>query len=715
MAPKNYFEAQLKDDKHMEIVIPKSYNSQGCKYFYLYDMEVLITKLTIDSVIETSSTFKYQIKDLPEILLGHNYSILDDRNIVIPLDCSCLLRSDKYIGRMYSDKEMGAVYSKKGTTFRVFSPIASGGYVMIHNPKTNETVTKVMDKDEKTGVHEVFVEGDYASWEYLYFLEINGRPVECPDPCSKAVTVLSKRSVIVDPKTVSVDLHKKNLKPFGKITDAIICELSVRDVTSDPSTLIVHKGKYLGLTEEGVKTIKGNPVGLDYLKSLGITHVQLQPIFDFQTTNDLHPQDTYNWGYDPLFYNAVEGGMASNPIDPIERIIEVKKMIGSFHKNNIRVIMDVVYNHVFNMETSPFEKVCPNYYFRYTEDGYISNGSFCGNEFESRHLMARKFIVDSCKYWVKEYGIDGLRFDLMGLLDIQTILQVYEECKKINPDFILYGEGWDMPTVMPSSLKASMNNAFKMKDIGFFNDRYRDISKGKTDHDELYVKGYLTGDTNYIDGFKHIYLGSSLPFAYPPLFNDVNQSINYVECHDNNTIFDKLDKCCYNEDLNTKLKRIKLINTMNILSYGVPFFHLGQEIGLSKGGDGNSYRSGDKVNRFDYSVLDERSEMVEFFKQVIQIKKTYPFFRYDNKKDIEQGVEITTERGGILKIQYINKDSITPFKDVLLFVNPTNHLFETDLPDYYSVIFNESGRINSELFAQHLQVNPLSVVIVVKK
>jgi pullulanase len=715
MASKNYFEAYLKNDKELKIVIPKSYNSQGCKEFYLYDLDFCVQKLVIDSVNETTSTFKYTIKKLPQFKLGRYYTIMDDRNIVIPLDCSCLMRSDKYIGRMHSDKEMGAIYTKKNTTFRVFSPIASGGFVMIHNEKTHDTVTQVMNKDEKTGVLEAVVNGDFAAWSYLYFLEINGQTVETPDPCSKAVTVNSKRSVIVDPKLVEVDLHNEDLKPFGTITDAVICELSVRDATSDPNTLIVHKGKYLGLAEEGVKTLKGNPVGLDYLKELGVTHIQILPVFDFQTTNDLHPQDTYNWGYDPLFYNAVEGGMASNPLDPLARIVELKTMIGSLHKNNIRVVMDVVFNHVFNMETSPFEKACPNYYFRYTEDGYLSNGSFCGNEFESRHLMARKFIVDSCKYWVKEFGIDGLRFDLMGLLDTKTILEVYEECKKLNKDFILYGEGWDMPTVLAPSQKASMNNAFKLENIGFFNDRYRDIAKGKTDHDALYVKGYLTGDTNYIDGFKHVFLGSSLPLAYPPLFKDVNQSINYVECHDNNTIFDKLEKCCYDEDEITKLKRIKLINALNIFSFGVPFFHLGQEIGLSKDGDHNSYRSGDKINSFKYNVLDERSEMFNFFKDVVKFKKKYPFLRMSSKDIIDKGIEISTDKGGVLKVQYIDKELISPFKDVIMYVNPTKSLFETDLNDYYQIIFNESGEICSELFAQHLLVNPLSVVIVVKK
>ena len=609
---------------------------------------------------------------------------------------------------------MGAIYTKEGTTFRIFSPLASNGVVSLKNNITKEKVVIPLIKDDKTGILEGYAEGDYASWFYNYLLRINNQYRLVPDPYAKAVTALSKYSVVVNPMDVEIDLNHDKLAPFGGINDAIIYEMSVRDITSDPSTSIVNKGKYLGLTEEGIKTKKNNPVGIDYIKSLGVTHVQLLPIYDFQTTNDLHPEDTYNWGYDPCNYNTPEGSFSTNPFDPLNRIIELKKVISKLHENGIRVVMDVVYNHVFNMETSCFELACPNYYFKFNHDGTKSDGSFCGNEFESRHLMARKYIIDSCKYWVKEFGIDGFRFDLMGLIDIETINQVSSECSKIKKDFIMYGEGWDMPSVMGSHQRASMNNSFSMPNVGFFNDRFRDISKGKTGNDEIGVKGYLTGDTNYIDGFKHVFTGSVLPIAYPPLFRTMSQSINYVECHDNNTIFDKLKRCCNDEDEATILKRIKLINAAVMLSYGVPFFHMGQEIGLTKFGEHNSYRSSDDINQFRYKTLDERIDMYKFFIDLVKVRKELSFLKINDKELLERSISLSNENNGILKINVYNSELINPLKDVVIFINPTKSKYETDLSDYYQIVLNETGAIDS-LYSQHLIVNPLSLVVCIKK
>lgn len=715
MNPFSSFGAKLKDEENIEVIVAKSYNSQGCLKFYLYDGDSLVGELEIVSKSYSSKYITYQLYNRYALSLGRDYYIMDERNISIDLDISRLMQLDKFVGRLYSDEKMGSSYSKKGTTFRIFSPIASSGIVMIQNKEKKIFESTPLVKNEKTGVFEGYAKGDLGSHNYFYLLKINNRFEKVMDPYSYAVTLLSHSSVIVNPKDVEVDLNLDKLKPFGTINDAIIYETSVRDLTSDPNTSIVNKGKFLGFIEEGVKTQKGNPVGIDYLKSLGVTHVQLLPVYDFQTTNDLHPEDTYNWGYDPCNFCAPEGSFSTKPNDPLNRIIELKKLVSKLHENNIRVVMDVVFNHVFNMETSCFEQACPNYYFKYNQDGILSNGSFCGNEFESRHLMARKYIIDACKFWVKEYGIDGFRFDLMGLIDIETINLVYQECKKIKPDFIMYGEGWDMPSCMGQQQRASMNNAFLMPNVGFFNDRFRDIVKGKTGHDELYVKGYLSGDTNYIDGFKHVFSGSVLPIAHPPLFATASQSINYVECHDNNTIFDKLRVCCYNEDETTILRRVKLINASIMFASGVPFFHMGQEIGLSKYGEGNSYNLPDSINQFRYNELDQRMDLYHFFIDLVSIRKEFSFLRLSNKDDLEKTFEFNTEFGGILKIRYKNKDIIKPYQDVLIYINPTGNSYETDLDDYYKIIFNESGKISSNLYSQHLIVNPLSLVMLVKE
>ena len=715
MNPFGIFAATLKDENHIEVVIRKSYNSAGCLKFFLYDDFEMIGELEIISSNMSTKYWTYILYNDYPLKPGRNYTIMDERNIVINLDCSYLMRLDKFIGRMSSDLEMGAIYTKKGTTFRIFSPIASLGVVQIRNRKSNEMTTIPLTKDEKTGIFEGYAKGDFASCIYSYLLKINNEFRSVLDPYAHGVSVLSRYACIIDPEAVKVDLNEDKLRPLDGINDAIIYETSIRDLTSDKNVDIKNHGKYKGFVEEGIKTEGGNPVAIDYIASLGVTHVQLLPVFDFQTTNDLHPEDTYNWGYDPCNYNVPEGSYATDQNDPNTRIIELKEVIAKLHEKRIRVVMDVVFNHVFNRETSCFEQACPNYYFRYNPDGTISNGSFCGNEFESRHLMARKYMIDSCKYWVKEYGIDGFRFDLMGLHDYETINLIYKECKKIKPDFIMYGEGWDMPSVMGNQQRASMNNSFQMPNVGFFNDRFRDVTKGKTNHDELYVKGYLSGDTNYIDGFKHIYSGSVLPLAFPPLFLSSSQSINYVECHDNSTLYDKLKACCYNEDEQTLLRRVRLINACVMTSIGVPFFHMGQEIGLTKYGESNSYNLPDYINKFDYQVLDHRDDMAQFFRDLVSIRKEFRFLRLNNREDIEKTIDFSTEFGGILKVNYHNPEFIKPFQDVLIFINPTQENFETDLSDYYKIVFNESGKITSNLYAQHLIVNPLSLVICVKE
>jgi pullulanase len=303
----------------------------------------------------------------------------------------------------------------------------------------------------------------------------------------------------------------------------------------------------------------------------------------------------------------------------------------------------------------------------------------------------------------------------MGLLDVDTINKIYVECRKVKPDIIIYGEGWDMPTVMAQNQRASMNNAHLMPNIGFFNDRFRDITKGKTNHEELQVRGYLTGDTNYMDGFKHVFSGSVLPIAYPPLFKTPSQSINYIECHDNNTIYDKLKACCHDEDEQTLFRRIKLNNAAVMFSFGVPFFHMGQEIGLTKFGDHNSYRSTDLINQFRYNTLDERLELYNYFKDLVAMRKELSFLRINDRDVIEKAIEFNYDYSGILRINFVNKDIICPYKDVIIFINPRKETYSTDLNDYYKILFNESGKISSSLYSQHLVVNPLSLVVCVKE
>lgn len=701
-------QAILKNKDMIEVSVAKSYLYNGSRYFYLYEDGVFVKELHIENTSETKNHFRYLVNDLPMFKIGHEYEIQDDRNTFAPIDLSVLMK-DFTLDNFYKfDGEMGAIYKPNHTIFRVFSPLATSINLLLYK-NNNKEIYAMKKKDN--GIFYYDAIGDYDGFEYMYLLKINGKYVESIDPYARSTSIHSKRGVVIDPNKFDIDFNDDKLKPLSSPCEAVIYETSVRDFTSSINTSIKNKGKYLGLVEPNRFSRGNNVVGIDYLSYLGISHVQLLPVTDFLTTNDQFVENTYNWGYDSGNMFALENSYASKPTDPYSRIRDFKKLVSSLHERNIRVVMDVVFNHQFTVENSSFEKVLPCYYFRYNDDGSLSNGSFCGNDFESRRYMARKFIVDTCLMYVKEFHVDGFRFDLMGLTDIATMNEVYEKCSAIRKDFILYGEGWDMPTALPQEDKAKQYNAFKTPSIGYFNDRYRDMVKGKSSDNELYVKGYLLGDLYYVDAFKHCFLGSCLPIAMPPLFNSPTQSINYLECHDNATLFDKLLISNYYESEADRLKRINLMNVVNVLSIGVAFIHAGQEIGLSKKGVYNSYNSGDEFNSFDTEVLDARFKMASIMKDAIALKKEFKFFNYSSKDDISLKIRIDNVNGRSI-ITYLECEK---YKEVKMIINPSNESFNFDLGDYYRVIFNEYGRITGDYYVQNLSLNGISLIILVKE
>ena len=320
--------------------------------------------------------------------------------------------------------------------------------------------------------------------------------------------------------------------------------------------------------------------------------------------------------------------------------------------------------------------------------------------------MARKLIIDALKFFTLVYGIDGYRFDLMGIIDVDTMNLAFKELQSIKKDVIFYGEGWDMCTNLPGDKKASMYNANSIKPIGFFNDRFRDIVKGRSSESELANRGYLTGDTNYIDGFKNVFLGSSVTLAFPPLFSNPNQSINYVECHDNNTLFDKLQVCLKGQSNEDTLRHLKLINAITIFSFGVPFIHAGQEYGMTKKMIGNSYNSGDDINGFDYVIAKKRIDCINYLKDAIKLKKQLPFLSSDSKKEMTDHVTFENISNGCLLIRYrINED------DYYLFINPTGNTISYQFDNYAKVIFNEAGLLDDNHFSQLIMINKYSLAV----
>lgn len=541
-----------------------------------------------------------------------------------------VLHSKSFNDLYYYDGPLGYEYTKEQTTFRLWAPTAK--YVDL---KLEDILYPMTQKDR--GVWETVVDGDQHLKKYTYELEfLGGQKSSSVDPYSFSVTANGQETVIATPDDLKPEGwdESKRMKSFGDYSEAIIYEAHVRDLTIHPDNGIEHKGKFLGLTEKGTKTRSGNPSGLDYIKSLGVTHVQFLPIYDFASideTGDLSYGKTYNWGYDPHNYNVPEGSYSTNPLDPTLRAKELKQMIQAFHDEGLYVIMDVVYNHVFDVNRSPFHKTVPGYYFRFDNNGKLKNGTGVGNETASEQPMFRRYMIESTKYWIQEYNLDGFRFDLMGIHDIETMKQIREAINEIDPSIIILGEGWDMGT-MASNLKANQKNAKSLPEIAYFNDSFRDAVKGSVF--EASEPGFVNGAKSKERLLINNILGGEKLDDSMATYVNANQLVQYVEAHDNLTLFDKLMATNPNDSKETREKRHNLATTMVFLSNGMPFIHAGQETLRTKDGDHNSYISSDDINVFDYDRVSEYPNSLTLFKYLTSLRKEQPLLRLNQYEEL---------------------------------------------------------------------------------
>ncbi|NLJ93909.1 MAG: type I pullulanase [Clostridiaceae bacterium] len=546
--------------------------------------------------------------------------------------------------------ELGALYHKRRTTFRVWSPVASNIEILFFGRW--EAYYQIPDiplevwtmKKIEQGVWEHQERGDLHLGIYLYRVTyFDGRTKTCVDPYAKAVTINSGHTVVIDPQSVKLKGESAPRKKFKEAIDSVIYEASIRDLTIYPYTDIERKGKYLGLTETGKVNNEGLAVGLDYIKSLGITHLQLLPFYDFATVDERNPLATYNWGYDPVNYNVPDGSFSINPENPISRIIELKKMIKALHQNDIGVIMDVVYNHVYTVETHPFTILVPGYYFRHYPNHKLANGTFCGNEIASERSMVSRYIVDSVLYWTNEFRLNGFRFDLMGILDINTMNKIRAELDKIDPNIIMIGEGWNMGDILPTEKKAIPENSEKLKGIGFFNDQFRNAVRGDVFHKRS--KGYITGqlkDDSFLD--------------YEMLqkrFSRLDQMVQYLEAHDNFTLFDQVSAALPDLDMPEYERRQNLATSMVILLQGIPFIHAGQEFLRTKMGNHNSYNASDKINQLDWSRINRQP--VEYLRELIRFRKKHEYLYYKNFEEVLDHLEVTFLSDELIKVRQKNE------------------------------------------------------------
>ncbi len=637
--PKYY--AYLEDFHEITVIVPHTYRQGNVRSFEAHGNDEVIKLETIHKT-HLGDECKYVLRFDGYVLLNTTYYINDDMGEKTELYTGKIVRTELFDDIYYYDgDDLGHSYKKNETTFKLWTPVAK--YIKVELTSKSGTVTVHPLEYINQGIWETTLEGNYEGYRYRFISYVNGYEHCFVDPYARSSTANGTYSYVINPQKLYKRKHQR--PPFsGKPTDAVIYEVSVRDLTSDPMLQSTYPRQYLGFVEKALKTEKNNPAGFDYLKQLDVTHIQLLPIFDFEGVDETQPEKAYNWGYNPSQYNVPEGSYASDSDDPYKRINELKRLIDKCHKNGLRVIMDVVYNHVYDELTFPFDKIIPGYAFRVDAQGILTNASGCGNDIATERKMMRKFIVDSVLYWTKHFKIDGFRFDLMGLIDVKTMNMLRQKLELYRRDIIVYGEGWQMIGSKTDKTMAHMYNREVLYNIGHFNDTTREHIKGATFN--VKDKGYALGQITELNTVRSIIQGSCYSqrlFRYP------SQSINYVECHDNHTFYDKASMALKGMNQDLIIKHQKLATSIILLSQGVPFIHAGQEFYRSKKGEENSYKSSDLINQIEWQNVDKHWQDILDFKQLIQLRKTYQLFRLTNASKIQEHTHVRfTENGTCL-------------------------------------------------------------------
>lgn len=551
----------------------------------------------------------------------------------------------------YTGTDLGVTYTPAATTWKVWSPAIDS--LRLHLYRTGHEDDLLATHDfvhGDQGVWSITLSGDWEGHYYTVQALHEGRWLaEVPDPYARATGVNGARGMVIDlDRTDPKDWAMDTRPVLSSLSDVILYELHVRDLSAHPNSGITHARQYLGLTETGRTNAAGLPTGLDHIRELGVTHVHLLPVFDFmpRSIDERDPAGRYNWGYDPQNYNVPEGAYASDPYDGAVRIREFKQMVQALHSAGLRVVMDVVYNHTGVTEESNFNQIAPGYYYRHNADGSFSNASACGNETASERPMMRKFMLESMRYWVEEYHIDGFRVDLMGIHDIATMNAIAADLKSIDSTILVYGEGWtagDSP--LPYEQRALKAHAKALKDVAVFSDDMRDGLKGSVfEHTE---RGFVNGASGQEESIKfgvvaatdHPQVDTSrVKYAKAFWSPSPQQTINYVSCHDNHTLWDKLQLTHPDADEATRLKMHRLAHSIVLTSQGIPFIHAGAELARTKSGVENSFEHPDSINRLDWDRKTQYAAHHAYFQALIALRKAHPAFRLHSAKAIAENV-----------------------------------------------------------------------------
>lgn len=545
----------------------------------------------------------------------------------------------------YDGADLGASWSKEKTAFRVWAPTAIGMKINLYrsgDPSACDRIDQFPMKADVNGTWVAEKAGDLNGVYYTYEAAVDETVCEACDPYARTTGVNGQRAMILDLRSTDPAGWDTDRDPHAgmPITDAVIYELHIRDLSSDPGSGILHKGKFLGLTEHGTKNANGDPTGLDHIKALGITHLHLMPVYDYGSVDESRldtPQ--FNWGYDPVNFNVPEGSYSTDPFHGHVRVREMKQMVKALHDSGISVVMDVVYNHVFHRDTFCFNRIVPSYFSRTDAWGNFSNGSGCGNDTASERSMVKKYIVDSVKYWASEYHIDGFRFDLVGLIDTETINAIIEQVHAEHPNVIFYGEGWTMNTGLTKSgyaLTTQLNSTLT-PDFSFFSDTLRDLLRGSVFDDN--APGFAAGAPGLENDLKQCFLGQPYWCKIPA------QTVNYASCHDNMALFDRITQSTPTATRAQRIRMNRLAAAFYMTCQGVPFFQAGEEMLRSKplpggGFDSNSYHSSDSINSLKWDTLAEPEyrDTLAYYQGLIAFRKAHPILRLTTAEAVNANV-----------------------------------------------------------------------------
>ena len=631
----------------------------------------------------------------------------------------------------YDGSDLELTVTDNETRFRLWSPEAQDARVILYDTGRN---TPAVDTLRMT-------RADHGTWTatvgrplygmfYTFSIKYDGRWLdETPGVWARAAGVNGHRAAIIDFAATNPEGWEADHGPrVENFTDVVLYEMHHRDFSIHPSSGIAHKGKFLALTEPATTNTYGDATGIDHLKELGVTHVHILPSYDYNSVDETNlPANQYNWGYDPYNYNTPEGSYSTDPTVPETRVREMKEMIKALHDAGIGVVMDVVYNHTAQNDDSNFSLTAPGYYYRHRPDGSYSDASGCGNETASERQQMQNFIVNSVKYWAKEYHIDGFRFDLMAIHDTETMNRVARELHEINPSIFVYGEGWtagDSP--LPVERRALKDNVSAMQGVAVFSDDIRDAIKGH--YSNAADRGFATGKPGNEETVK---IGIVAATAHPqvdyskgnnskaPYATSPEMVVNYVSCHDDLTLTDKLNISLPDATPEQRQRAARLAQTIVFTSQGAPFMFAGEDVFRDKHGVHNSYKSSDSINAIDWDLKHANAGQFDYYRELIRLRKAHPAFRMTTAEDIARNIVFDDVEGtNLISYSIRNNANGDPWKEIRLVFNGSDTTREVRIPTGDWIVVARDGNINADglgtIRGGKVSVEPVSALILAR-